>query len=197
MTLLRDKETSIEEFRKASFHLSSFLAHCAMDRLPKQSVDIKTPLGNTRGKVYQQPTMLVPILRAGLAMLPPFLDLFPSARVGFIGFKRNEKTAIADMYYENIPEISRDETVIILDPMLATGGSAHKAVECLIKKGARPAQIQMVSMIGSTEGIAFFKKQFEDIELILAEEDPELTDEKFIFPGLGDFGDRFFGTVDG
>lgn len=101
------------------------------------------------------------------------------------------------MYYENIPEISRDETVIILDPMLATGGSAHKAVECLIKKGARPAQIQMVSMIGSTEGIAFFKKQFEDIELILAEEDPELTDEKFIFPGLGDFGDRFFGTVDG
>jgi len=191
---LRDKATPIAEFRSAAYQLGDTLAHITMSHFQKKEVSIQTPMGETTGVCFDEPVVLVPILRAGLVLLPPFLSLFPTARVGIIGLKRNETTAIADQYYENFPKLSSEDQIIILDPMLATGGSAIKSVRCLLDKGAHPNKIKMVCMIGATEGIHLFKNQFPQVDLIIAQEDSVLTEEKFIYPGLGDFGDRFFGT---
>ncbi|NGX58249.1 MAG: Uracil phosphoribosyltransferase [Chlamydiae bacterium] len=194
MTTLRNKDSSLEEFRSAAMRLGSTLAHNTLSEFTKKEISVITPLGETTGYCFDEPVMLMPILRAGLVLLPPFLTIFPHARVGIIGLKRNETTAIADMYYENLPELTPDENVIILDPMLATGGSALKALHLLEEKGVNPSKIKMVCMIASTEGLKTVKSQFPQLDLIVAQEDLELTKEKFIYPGLGDFGDRFFGT---
>jgi len=194
ITKLRDKNTPRADFRAASYHLGSTLAHITMSRFRKRDITIQTPLGEASGVSFDKPLMLVPILRAGLVLLHPFLDLFPEAKVGIIGLKRNETTAIADQYYENFPTISSEDHIVVLDPMLATGGSAIKSINCLLDKGADIEKIKMVCMIAASDGVKRFKSQFPEVDLILAQEDPTLTDEKFIFPGLGDFGDRFFGT---
>ena len=194
ITKLRDKESSLEEFRTAAYHLGDTLAHITMSHFQKKEITVETPLGETTGACFDEPVVLVPILRAGLVLLPPFLSLFPWARVGIIGLRRNETTAIADKYYENFPELSYKDHIIVLDPMLATGGSAINAIKCLLEKGADLNKIKMVCMIGATEGIQAFKAEYPSIDLIIAQEDSVLTDDKFIYPGLGDFGDRFFGT---
>jgi len=194
ITKLRDKNTPREQFRSASYHLGSTLAHMTMSRFAKREISVQTPLGEAAGVAFDHPLILVPILRAGLVLLPSFLELFPQAKVGIIGLKRNETTAIADQYYENFPLITREDYIVVLDPMLATGGSAIRSINCLLEKGADIKKIKMVCMIAATEGVQVFKSQFPEVDLILAQEDPTLTDDKFIYPGLGDFGDRFFGT---
>jgi len=194
ITKLRNKDSTIQEFRNAAYHLADTLAHITMSHYEKNEITVQTPLGDATGLSFDEPVVLVPILRAGLVLLPPFLSVFSGARVGLIGLKRNEKTAVADMYYENFPKISSRDHIIVLDPMLATGGSSIKAIQHLEQKGANLQKMKMVCMIGATEGIEAFKKAYPQVELILAQEDPILTKEKFIFPGLGDFGDRFFGT---
>lgn len=194
LTLLRDKNTSLEAFRHASHRLGSILAAEVAQKLHEKPKDIETPLSPMQGAELSANIILIPILRAGMALLPPFLSLFPKASVGFFGIKRDEATAKPIEYYENIPPFSPKDALIILDPMIATGGSAHVAVKKLLSKGATLSQIQLAGVIGATDGIAFLHSHHPGLPITVAGIDKELNSHKFIVPGLGDFGDRYFGT---
>lgn len=137
--------------------------------------------------------ILVPILRAGLALLPAFLKKFPDAPVGFIGLKRNEETFVPHAYYKNIPKIKKSDVVIVLDPMLATGGSAVAGINTLVEAGAREENIIFVGVISAPEGIANIQNNFSLVRILCAEYDKKLDKKGYIVPGLGDFGDRYFG----
>lgn len=141
-----------------------------------------------------KPVTLIPILRSGLALLTAFLKAFPDATVGFVGMKRDEQTAMPMLYYKNIPVIQPNSQVIILDPMLATGGSATAVLKIITEMGVAQEQIIFVSIISAPEGIDKIKREFPEIKVIIGVQDQGLTKDKFIIPGLGDFGDRFFGT---
>jgi uracil phosphoribosyltransferase len=132
------------------------------------------------------------VLRAGLGMLDAFLDLVPSAQVGYFGLERNEKTAVARRYYEKVPKDLHDAVVYLLDPMLATGGSAAMAIEGLRELGAR--QVRLLCVVAAPEGVAFLQEAHAEAEVYTAALDRGLNDRKYILPGLGDFGDRLFGT---
>jgi uracil phosphoribosyltransferase len=153
---------------------------------------VKTPVGQAEGASISHRVVLVPILRAGLALLPAFLKYFPQAPIGFIGIRREEGTAKPQLYYENIPALKSTDLVFILDPMIATAGSALLAIDHLVKKGA--TQLALVGMLGSREGLEKIESAYPDLTVIVAAEDPELNSRKFIVPGLGDFGDRYFGN---
>lgn len=176
LLLLRDKEISTGEFRKTAREIADILAKEISRRLSKENKIV-----------------LVPILRAGLALLPSFIDVFPNARVGFIGLKRNEKTFKPKAYYRNIPKISKNDAVIVLDPMLATGGSAVAGINTLIKAGAREERITFVGVISAPEGLASLQKHFPRIDIVIAVHDERLDKKGYIVPGIGDFGDRYFG----
>jgi len=191
---LRDKDTNTADFRAYAQKMAHILANKAMAYLKKKKTDVATPLAKTIGYMPGQDVVLVPILRAGLAFLPVFLYYFESAKVGFIGLKRDEKTAVAKEYYRNLPPIGKNDLVIILDPMLATGGSAVSAVKILLAAGVRQEQILSVFLVAAPEGYRELKHQFSKIKIIIGTVDKKLTKEKFILPGLGDFGDRYFGT---
>ena len=134
----------------------------------------------------------VPVLRAGLGMLDAFLDLVPSAQVGYFGLERNEQTAVARRYYEKVPKDLANAVVYLLDPMLATGGSAAMAIEGLKGLGAR--QVRLLCVVAAPEGVAYLEKTEPEAEVYTAALDRQLNDRKYILPGLGDFGDRLFGT---
>jgi uracil phosphoribosyltransferase len=192
LTILRDESTPIELFRQATHQLAALLAaEAATDHLDEEPKKVKTPLGEAEGKMVDERVVLVPILRAGLTLLPAFLQYFPQAPIGVVGIQREEKTAKPLLYYENIPAIKSTDLVFILDPMIATAGSALLTIEHLTKKGA--AHIFLVGILGSKEGLAKIENTYPDINLIVAAQDPELDSRKFIVPGLGDFGDRYFG----
>lgn len=173
---LRYKKTKTEEFRKSAHALARALANEVARNIKKERI------------------ILVPILRAGLALLPAFIEKFPRASVGFIGLKRNEKTLKPKAYYQNIPKLSKNDTVIVLDPMLATGGSAVAGIKTLIKCGAREKNIIFVGIISAPEGIAKLQKNFPLVQILCAEYDKKLDKKGYIVPGLGDFGDRYFGN---
>lgn len=177
--LLRDRKTSTKEFRNTSNKITSVLAKEVFRRLHK--------------KAKRENIILVPILRAGLALLPIFIDVFKDAHVGFIGLKRNEKTLKPKAYYRNIPKISKSDTVIVLDPMLATGGSAVAGIQTLIKAGAREENIIFVGVISAPEGLLNLQKHFPRIDTVIAVHDKKLDKRGYIVPGIGDFGDRYFG----
>jgi uracil phosphoribosyltransferase len=134
--------------------------------------------------------VLVPILRAGMALLPAFLALFPEAPIGFFGIKRDEKTALPHLYYEKLPSIAETDTVFLLDPMIATGGTACLALKLLKQKGAK--EIFLFAVIGATIGMKKVEHEHPEVKMLVAAEDPELNAQKMIVPGLGDFGDRYF-----
>ena len=189
---LRDKNTKRDHFRYVADRLSESLAYEAFDRLPKVEYPLSTPISETKGAKLKNPIVLIPILRSGLAMLYPFLRVFDHAKVGFFGMRRDEKTFDAKLYYENLPDIQKDEDVIILDPMLATGGSAYRALTLLADKGIDCSHLFYVGMVAAPEGLD--KIQEFPITTIIASIDERLNDKKYIVPGLGDFGDRYFGT---
>lgn len=195
LTTLRNKTSSQAEFRSATEKLGAVLANEASAFLERRHTDIETPLATFPGNVLKNEVVLIPILRSGLALLPPFLKYFDSAKVGFIGMRRDEDTAIAHCYYENLPKISTDDNIIILEPMLATGGSAFYAIQKLLEKGFKQEKMILVSIIGASEGVAKIESELPNVHLVLAQYDTLLTSNKFILPGLGDFGDRYFGTV--
>lgn len=196
MGVLRDKNTSMAQFRLTSHQLALILAHEIGNRLPKSQKAITTPLGVSFEVPYvAEPLMLVPVLRSGLALLPAFLEFFPTASVGVVGLKRNEETAVAHWYYKNMPPLNPDHTVIILDPMLATGGTALEVLRELKNMGVVQQRIFFASIISAQSGIAIVKNLYPDVTLVTAACDPKLNDKKYIVPGLGDFGDRYFGTV--
>jgi uracil phosphoribosyltransferase len=200
LTILRDKNTSGNDFRIAAEKLGYILANEAADYLEKKELNVETQLGNAKGTKLKNDIILVPILRSGIALLNPFLKFFENLgieqRVGFVGLQRDEKTAIASLYYDKIPKINENSDVILLDPMIATGGSACDALKILVEKNIKEEKIIFAAVIAAEEGLKKVKTEFPKIKIIIPQVDKELNDKKFIVPGLGDFGDRYFGTED-
>ncbi len=194
ITILRDKNTPRASFRKAADALSSILAAETGEHLSKATISVETPLAQTEGVRLAHHIVFVPILRSGIAMVPAFYTYFPDAKVGFVGMKRDEKTAIAASYYENLPEIGKDDQVLVLDPMIATGGSGVATLKKLVDAGVPQEKIVFVALISAPEGVGLIEESFPQITLIIAQRDSGLNEEKFIIPGIGDFGDRYFGT---
>lgn len=195
LSLLRDKNTDIKKFREAAEKLSLILAGELFDLLDKQDFEIETPISKTFAYKLKNEIVFIPILRSAIAMLPSFLKFFEKAAVGFLGLKRDEKNAEAHLYYKNFPKIKKTDDVVILDPMIATGGSGFKAIELLIKDGVLENKIIFISIICSKQGLDKIQKTYPKVRIIYVAKDEILNDKKFIVPGLGDFGDRYFGTL--
>lgn len=195
LTVLRSKNTKTSEFRLVSQKLGYILAAECASNLKQKKKAIETPFGKATGTFINEKIVLLPILRAGMALLHPFLVYFEEAKIGFLGIKRDEDTALRYLYYDNIPKIKNDEKVVILEPMIATGGTANLALSWLIeKKGIAQENISVVSVIAAKIGFYKIKKRFPKVTLHVVAIDEKLNNKKFITPGLGDFGDRFFGT---
>jgi uracil phosphoribosyltransferase len=194
ITQLRRKELTRAEFRFHTQQLAQCLAQQAIDHLKATPITVTTPFGKSDGIALTQPIVLVPILRSGLALLPAFVELFPNAGIGCVGLRRDEKTAIATLYYNNLPKLTSVEQIIMLDPMIATGGSSCATLEILTKQGIAQRNILFVAVIAAQQGLDAVKNAFPGITIIVAAVDKELNAKKFIVPGLGDFGDRYFGT---
>jgi uracil phosphoribosyltransferase len=192
LSQLRDVSTEPEIFRRLARQLTTLLVIEATKGLLQIQVRVTTPLTDCKTNVLGEGIAAVPILRAGLSMLEPVLDLFPDVKVGYVGLERHEDTAVARSYYMKLPALEGRFT-LCLDPMLATGGSAAQAIGQLKVAGAK--QVAMVCVIASPEGIAFLKQQHPDVAIITASVDELLNDKKYIVPGLGDFGDRLYGTM--
>jgi uracil phosphoribosyltransferase len=192
LTILRDKNTRTEEFRRHADVVSKILIIEATKSLKLSDRDIITPLSPMTGKELIDDIVVVPVLRSGLAMLTSLRDLLPAVSVGFIGLERDEKTAIAREYYEKIPRIFSSHIVFVIDPMLATGGSMDDTVSAVKEKGAK--RIVAVSIVSAPEGLTRVTEHHPDVPVITAAIDEKLNDKAYIVPGLGDFGDRYFGT---
>ena len=189
---LRDATTPCDEFRRLARRVSLLLAVEATRDLALEETAVTTPLETARGLRLAARIVAVPVLRAGLGMLDAFLELVPQAQVGYFGLERNEETAQARRYYEKVPRELADAVVFLLDPMLATGGSAAMAVDGLKGLGAR--QVRLLSIVAAPEGVAYLADVMPDALIYTAALDRALNDRKYIVPGLGDFGDRLYGT---
>ena len=190
---LRDARTTPPAFRRAANRISVLLAAEALRDVPASPAVITTPLGPADGSVVTTDVVVVPVLRAGLGMLDAVLELIPSARVGHIGLQRDEATAIASRYYSKLPPGIVDSFVLMIDPMLATGGSAAAAIDLIKAAGAR--MIRMICIVSAPEGVKLLENRHPDVVIYTPVIDEKLNANKFIVPGLGDFGDRLYGTV--
>jgi len=190
---LRDVRTQPPEFRRAADRISVLLAAEALKDVPSRLHTVETPLGPAEGLVVGGDVVVVPVLRAGLGMLDAVLELLPAARVGHIGLQRDEATAIASKYYTKLPRELADSYVLMIDPMLATGGSAVAAIDLLKAAGART--LRMICIVAAPEGVALVEQHHPDVEVYTPVIDRELNPHKYIVPGLGDFGDRLYGTT--
>ena len=193
LTQLRDKNTSPIEFRALMRRLSSLLAYEATRDLAVRDRSIQTPLTSMVGSELAAKIALVPILRAGLGMVDSILDLIPLAEVWHLGLYRNEATAQPVQYYNKLPQTNPVDIAMVLDPMLATGGSATAAIESLTEWGVK--SIKLVSVIASQVGVDAVVARFPDAQIFVGAIDPELNAIKYIVPGLGDAGDRTFNTL--
>jgi uracil phosphoribosyltransferase len=192
MASLRDKATPCAEFRALARRVSLFVAAEATRDLASAETFVETPLERTAARRLAARVVAVPVLRAGLGMLDAFLEIVPSAEVGYFGLERNEETAVARRYYEKVPKDLGSAVTFLLDPMLATGGSAALAIEGLRGLGAR--QVRLLSIVAAPKGVALLEKQAPDATVYTAALDRGLNGRKYILPGLGDFGDRLFKT---
>ena len=190
---LRDARTAPPAFRRAANRISVLLAAEALRDLPSSAAVVTTPLGPADGRVVLTDVVVVPVLRAGLGMLDAVLELLPTARVGHIGLQRDEATAIASRYYSKLPPDLSQSHVLMIDPMLATGGSAVAAIDLI--KAAGATAISMICIVSAPEGVAAVQTHHPDVAIYTPVIDRELNAHKFIVPGLGDFGDRLYGTV--
>ncbi len=189
---IRDRNTLPDEFRRLARRISLLLVAEATRDLALEPGTVDTPLETAQVKKLASTVVAVPVLRAGLGMLEAFLELVPQAQVGYFGLERDEETAVARRYYEKVPADLSGAVVFLLDPMLATGGSARMAQEGLQDMGAK--QIRLLSIVAAPEGVALLEQQVPDASIYTAALDRELDDRKYILPGLGDFGDRLYGT---
>ena len=190
---LRDARTEPPAFRRAANRISVLLAVEALRDVPSVADVVQTPLGAADGHRVKTDVVIVPVLRAGLGMLDAVLELLPAARVGHIGLQRDEATAIASRYYSKLPSRLDRSYVLMIDPMLATGGSAVAAIDLIKAAGARV--IRMICIVAAPEGVRVVQERHPDVAVYTPVVDRELNDHKFIVPGLGDFGDRLYGTV--
>lgn len=193
LTEMRDASTPPHRFRRHLNLLGRMLFLEATRDLPVAAIRVQTPLQETQGVKLARPMVFVPILRAGLGLLDGILSLVPDACVAHVGIKRNEETAQPQPYYANLPPVIAEADVFLLDPMLATGGSAVEAVKQV--KAAGASRITMLCVVSCPEGIAALSKAHPDVRIITAAIDDGLNDRSYIVPGLGDAGDRYFGTV--
>jgi uracil phosphoribosyltransferase len=192
LTELRDVRTAPAAFRRAANRISVLLAAEALRDVPTSPTRVTTPLGAADGRVVLGDVVVVPVLRAGLGMLDAVLELVPAARVGHIGLQRDEATAIASKYYSKLPPNVADSYVLMIDPMLATGGSAVAGIDLLKQAGAR--LIRMICIVAAPEGVALVERRHPDVDVYTPVVDHHLNADKYIVPGLGDFGDRLYGT---
>jgi uracil phosphoribosyltransferase len=191
LTQLRDQATPPPVFRTIAKRLTIALVLEAVRGLPTVSMEVETPLERAPGRLIDPDLVAVPILRAGLGMLEAVTDLFPEVSVGYIGLERDEQTLLPKSYYAKLPPV-RGRHVLLLDPMLATGGSAAKACHSIADCGA--AEIRFVCVVAAPEGLAKMEEEHPNVPIFTASLDRELNDRGYILPGLGDFGDRLFGT---
>ncbi len=194
VTKLRDETTAPPEFRNSVRCLAELMAYEATKDLPVAKTRVKTPLTETDGVTLRDRVGLVPILRAGLSMVDPVLDLLPTAEVWHLGLYRDEATARPVRYYDKLPVKRPVDVALILDPMLATGGSVSAALTSLREWGV--PHVKVLSLIASREGVDIVASQFPEAQIYVCQIDPTLNDQKFIVPGLGDAGDRIFNTVE-
>ncbi len=189
---LRDRTTTPSHFRRLTYRISLLLVAEATRDLRTSPDTVETPLEVTSGVRLDGRIVAVPVLRAGLAMLDAVLDLVPHARVAHIGLQRDERTAIASQYLSKLPPDLTDTTVLLVDPMLATGGSAMQVADQILKAGAR--DLRLVCIVAAPEGLAAFGAAHPGVHIYTPVIDRQLNDHKYILPGLGDFGDRLYGT---
>jgi uracil phosphoribosyltransferase len=192
LSTLRDESTSPADFRLTVRRLAVLLAYEATKDLPLSQKAVQTPLTETTGDIVQARIGLIPILRAGLGMVDPILDLIPDAEVWHLGFYRDEATARPVEYYSKLPPARPVDTALVLDPMLATGGSASLAIDAVQKWGVR--KVKLLSIIAAQAGVDIVHVEYPDTQIYVCSVDPELNSQKFIVPGLGDAGDRTFNT---
>jgi uracil phosphoribosyltransferase len=189
---LRETETGPAQFRTLTGHLTVILALEATRDLPMSRRTIETPLEPMEAELLDDGLVVVPILRAGLGMLPAILEIFPMVSVGYVGLARDHTTAVASSYYLKLPSVAGRATLVV-DPMLATGGSAVQAIDAVKEAGGR--DIRLVCVVAAPEGVAAVNRAHPDVPVIAGALDRELNAQKYILPGLGDFGDRLYGTL--
>lgn len=192
LALIRDRRTGHQDFRALAREITMFVCYEALKAVNVRQVLVETPLATAKGFKIDEDLIVVPILRAGVGMLEGILDLVPSARVGFVGIYRDKKTKRPVAYYERIPEEPDKALHIIIDPMIATGGSTAAAIEMLKKRGAE--RIVVVCIVTCPEGLDAIESAHPDVRIYAAAIDDHLDERKYIVPGLGDAGDRLFGT---
>jgi uracil phosphoribosyltransferase len=192
LTKLRDARTDPEAFRRGLGEVASLMVYEATRSFQTKSVSVTTPLAKTRGAQLKHEVVLVPILRAGLGMMGSILQLIPHARVGFIGLKRHEQTLHASVYHKSLPADLSSFEILLIDPMLATGGSTVAALRLLSERGAR--RVRLVSLVAAPEGIARVHERYPEMPIFTAAIDEKLNAKGYIVPGLGDAGDRLFGV---
>lgn len=190
---LRDKTTRPDAFRQLARRISVLLAAEALRDVPTATARVETPLGPADARRVAADVVVVPVLRAGLGMLEAVLELVPTARVGYIGLQRDERTAVASQYYSKLPSGLADSYVLMIDPMLATGGSASAALDLLRAAGA--TRVRIVCIVAAPEGVALVERAHPDVAIYTPVVDSHLDARKYIVPGLGDFGDRLYGTL--
>jgi uracil phosphoribosyltransferase len=191
VTHLRDSTSRPATFRTLASQISLLLALEVTRDLGMREVEVQTPLERHKGRVLAQPVVIVPVLRAGIAMVQPFTDLFPDVTVGYIGLERDHATAVAKSYYCKLPPFD-SKRVLIVDPMLATGGSAVQAIQLVRAHGCMHPTL--VCIVSAPEGVSAVEALDPNIPIVAAALDRELNSQKYILPGLGDFGDRLYGT---
>jgi uracil phosphoribosyltransferase len=189
---LRDASTDSSVFKHYCHQVSMPLIIEATKALPLKDSEVLTPLEKTRTREIESYPVFIPILRAGLGMLKVAQDLYPESKIGHVGMERDETTAVARAYYHKLPPID-GQHVMLLDPMLATGGSAAATVDFILEKGS-PASMTLVSIVAAPEGIQCLNQQHPNLKIVVSAVDRELNSSSFIMPGLGDFGDRYFNT---
>jgi uracil phosphoribosyltransferase len=192
LTRLRDLRTQSQEFRRVLSEVAALMLYEATRSFAMRATSVKTPLAAARGFRLRREVLLVPILRAGLGMLDSILQLIPNARVGFIGLKREETTLRAASYHKSLPRNLRPLEVILIDPMLATGGSAVAAMDLLCERGAE--HVRLVNLVAAPEGVRRVRRYYPDLPIFTAAVDRKLDERGYIVPGLGDAGDRLFGV---
>ncbi len=192
LAIIRDVETGHKRFRELATEITKFICYEALKNIRTRDVIVQTPLAEARCRKIDTDLVVVPILRAGVGMLDGILELVPTARVGFVGLYRDEKTKKPVTYYQRFPKQIDGGTCIVIDPMLATGGSTAAAIDLLKKNGAR--NIVVVCIVTCPEGIALVEKAHPDVVIYAAAIDEKLNEKKYIVPGLGDAGDRLYGT---
>lgn len=193
LAIIRDKNTNTKQFREIISELATLMAYESFKDVPTQQIEVETPLEKvTQTVVKENSIAIVPILRAGLGMVDGILSLFPAAKVGHIGLYRDEETFEPKEYYCKLPVGIEDKVVMVVDPMLATGGSACDAIAMLKKRGCK--KIKLMSIIGAPEGVSKVAEAHPDVEVYVSTLDRCLNENCYILPGLGDAGDRIFGT---